>query len=546
MTWPQILQNKRVSLMHNAIKEPQINNTTLRPPNVWTSIHSHVWRAGNSPYQSVFIDISTRPEKELSVIQMAKQEFPESIGVIPHREGKNRVLLEFAFDDIVLQRALTVGLEFSKNKTRILGARAMPNKRIVRKLHLTRLPLVRKAELLRTLQQSLQPYGRILDIGSFREPTTSFFIGSGYAILDCQPVTGEHPYQVHKHIIDWADEDEHTFYATWADMPLHCTWCNEQGHHRRDCPKLNGSQKECWSCHEVGHISRECPYSNGKKRKTAGGGSQRVPKGTTKGKKGKSDEETDSSKNEAQEFSTNITNTANQVKTNADSSNNRIIIDEGKVEQVDENNVENKNDNKTDKKGDKKDDSKDYNKDDKKEDKKDNIIGIDDQTMGNERDNITTESDDNNTVFSHHGDGEDRGLSPTIDAEGDSIIESLEALIEEHAMAEIPSQPDLDNKNTAANTVGFQEDMNYISSLFLKNATRYKVDNLSVMARRQLIKKIETLTQSDTVAGQRLRALRKQNHHQFSRGRVIRPSAKGIEALAHSKVSLGRSVTESQ
>ena len=145
---------------------------------------------------------------------------------------------------------------------------------------------------------------------------------SGYAILDCQPVMGEHSYQELKHIIDWAGEYEHAFYATWADIPLHCTWCHKQGHHHRDCPKLNGSQKECWSCHEVGHISQECLYGNGKKCKTVGGGPQRVPKGTTKGKKGKSDEETDSSKNEVQEFSTNITNTANQEKTNADSSNN--------------------------------------------------------------------------------------------------------------------------------------------------------------------------------------------------------------------------------
>ena len=138
MTWSQILQNKRVSLMHNTIKDPPINNTTLRQTNEWTSIHSHMWRVGNSPYQGVFIDISTRPEKEPAVIQMAKQQFPESVGVIPHREGKNHVLLEFAFDnDIVLQRALAVRLEFPKNKTRILGARTMPNKGIVHKLRLT-------------------------------------------------------------------------------------------------------------------------------------------------------------------------------------------------------------------------------------------------------------------------------------------------------------------------------------------------------------------------------------------------------------------------
>ncbi|KAG2223277.1 hypothetical protein INT45_007003 [Circinella minor] len=90
----------------------------------------------------------------------------------------------------------------------------MPNKGIIYKLRLTRLPLVCEAKLLKTLQESLQPYGRILDIGSFREPTTNFFMGSGYAILDCQPVVGEHPYQELKHIIDWAGEYEHAFYVT--------------------------------------------------------------------------------------------------------------------------------------------------------------------------------------------------------------------------------------------------------------------------------------------------------------------------------------------
>ena len=55
------------------------------------------------------------------------------MGVIPYHEGKNRVLLELAFDDEnVLQRALTVGLEFPKSKTHILATRAMPNKGIIK------------------------------------------------------------------------------------------------------------------------------------------------------------------------------------------------------------------------------------------------------------------------------------------------------------------------------------------------------------------------------------------------------------------------------
>ena len=96
-------------------------------------------------------------------------------------------------------------------------------------------------------------------------------MGSGNAVLDCQHIEGEHPFHELKHIIDWASDYEHPFYATWTDMPLHCTWCHEEGHHRHDYSKLHGNQKECWSCHERGHIALESPYSNGKKRKTVGG-----------------------------------------------------------------------------------------------------------------------------------------------------------------------------------------------------------------------------------------------------------------------------------
>ncbi|KAG2222848.1 hypothetical protein INT45_000463 [Circinella minor] len=221
MTWAQILQSKRVSLMHNVIKESttsnnnDTNNITNKKTDEWTTIYSHVWKVGNSPHSSVFIDISTRHEDELTVIQIAKQQFPNSMGVIPHREGKRRVLLELAFDDEnYIERALNIGLEFLKSKTRILGSHAMPNKGIVRKLRLTHLPLVCEPELLSILKKSLQPYRRILNIGCFREPTTNFFMGPGYAVLDCQPIEGEHSFYDLKHIIDWANEYEHAFYAT--------------------------------------------------------------------------------------------------------------------------------------------------------------------------------------------------------------------------------------------------------------------------------------------------------------------------------------------
>lgn len=99
------MENKRVSLMHNVLTEPLSNinsNTTIQTnsdKDEWTFLHSHVWKVDNSPHFGVFIDISTRHEDELTITQIAKQQFPNFMGVIPLREGKRQVLLELAFDD---------------------------------------------------------------------------------------------------------------------------------------------------------------------------------------------------------------------------------------------------------------------------------------------------------------------------------------------------------------------------------------------------------------------------------------------------------------
>ncbi|KAG2223298.1 hypothetical protein INT45_007024 [Circinella minor] len=210
----------------------------------------------------------------------------------------------------------------------------------------------------------------------------------------------------------------------------------------------------------------------------------------------------------------------------------------------DHNQEEKKNDHKKGKKDDHKTDTKDDHQDDIKDGQEHNIIVFDTLMQTKRPDNINTNSHDNNTTLnSPNKDSDEQGKSSTIDTEGDLIMESLKALIEEHTMAEIFTQPDSVNTDTVSTLEGSHEDINYISLLSLKNSTRKKLDTLSITARHQLIKKIDTLTQSDTVAGQRLHAFRKQNHHLSSRGRIIRPTVKGIEALNHSTVSLGQSGT---
>ncbi|KAI9494380.1 hypothetical protein BDB00DRAFT_871472 [Zychaea mexicana] len=245
MPWAQISQNKRVSYMHGPTSTPAPSNDM----NGWTLRRSQVWRVGNSP-SSVFIDVSTLPEPLLSVPQLAKDQFPENTGVIPHREGGRRVIIEIGFDEKndASNRALTTGLQFDKPRVRILGTRAIPKNGLNKKLRLTHLPLLNLTTLLEGLKTSLQEFGHVLDVGAFHEPTTNLFMGNGYAVLNCQPdeeTLGE-TFASLQHIIDWAGDFEHGFYATWADMPPYCTWCHGSDHGRQDCTKFLATQKKCW------------------------------------------------------------------------------------------------------------------------------------------------------------------------------------------------------------------------------------------------------------------------------------------------------------
>ena len=366
------------------------------------------------------------------------------------------------------------------------------------------MPLVRENELLATLQESLKPFGHIMDIGCFREPTTNFFIGSGFAVLDCQHDKGNHPYQELKHIIDWASDYEYTFYATWAEMPLHCTWCHAPGHHRRDCSKLNRSLKECWSCHERGHISRECPYSNDKKRKTMGGSQQRKVKGITKGAQGRKDDSNElSPKNGAKDQ-------LEQDNIVTDLSPNNKEKKETKEHDIQE----------TEKKEQKysagMDDFQDVGTERK------NCDGISGRTLGivNNKSIVNNTHPKNDYSHKYHKDASepqaniekviyehDLDVSGkdclTEDKDGDLIMASIEALIDEQTS--VPHS-DLDTTNLDYNgdSDEITNDMEFIQTLDLNTTTHTKFDKLSTLAHRQLAKKITSMSLTDTPASQKL------------------------------------------
>ncbi|KAG2214079.1 hypothetical protein INT45_010958 [Circinella minor] len=130
-----------------------------------------------------------------------------------------------------------------------------------------------------------------------------------------------------------------------------------------------------------------------------------------------------------------------------------------------------------------------------------------------------------------------------VDEDGDLIMASIKALIEEQ-FTDSPNSNEKEKEPECFDPLGASEtvnsEMDYIKNLSLNTTARTKIDKLSIRACRQLVKKLDTLSQTDTLAGKHLRAFKKQSHHS-SRGRNTQPSSKGSEALASDAVTIGQS-----
>ncbi|KAI9489519.1 hypothetical protein BDB00DRAFT_876283 [Zychaea mexicana] len=203
LSWAQVAQKKRVSLLHNSYS---VSQDTSRQQQ--TVIYSHVWRVGRSP-NAVFFD--------------------------HHTEGP-RVILEVYFqqpDDY--RRALEQGLEFPK-QTFIHGTPGLYPTTQIKKICLTRLPFLSPEALVQGLQTTMAMYGRVMDVGVYRDQTTNLFMGNGFAVIDQQLLEREQAFTTLDHHIPWCGDENNLVYGTFSEMKPHCSRCHSASHVVRKQP----------------------------------------------------------------------------------------------------------------------------------------------------------------------------------------------------------------------------------------------------------------------------------------------------------------------
>ncbi|KAG1164711.1 hypothetical protein G6F37_000052 [Rhizopus arrhizus] len=144
----------------------------------------------------------------------------------------SRKIAEINFDplDPAIDHILKDGINFENDAVRLLPCRALDPAVPLVRLRLSNLPFLKEDILKEQLKMSLEPYGFVLDLGSYENPTPA-------------PI--------------WYQSEDEGFYAMWSDMPTCCRYCHTEGHVVPDCPKKRSS-RVCWNCRTSGHIAADC------------------------------------------------------------------------------------------------------------------------------------------------------------------------------------------------------------------------------------------------------------------------------------------------
>ncbi|KAF7728209.1 adenyl-nucleotide exchange factor sse1 [Apophysomyces ossiformis] len=228
------------------------------------TVKTRAWRTGRSP-GSVFFDITMFESQTKDVLKAIKTQYPNLIGGRTIKHGP-QILAEINFDlSDITSRTQSCTAGFVYKETRILAVEALQCEPDIFRIRLTDLPFLKPDKLKQGIQQSLAPYGRVLDVGISRDADFGLYMGNGYAVLDRRPEENGPPFAEIKHSIQWCDSTD-CFYAFWRDMPVHCVFCHELGHIREDCPRRTVNKTICFICGEKGHNQTDClSFSTGTK-----------------------------------------------------------------------------------------------------------------------------------------------------------------------------------------------------------------------------------------------------------------------------------------
>ncbi|KAI9309799.1 hypothetical protein BX666DRAFT_1873073 [Dichotomocladium elegans] len=257
-----VTASKRVSLMHKGIEAPDIDEGTT-----YSRLQTRVYRSSRT-MGALLLSISPvlKDYSELQCMQLVKEQHPEVYGCTIANDGSHRYLeiyIQKDSNDLAYN-----GVKFPNAKLQILPCQAIDDTNTITKVTLTNLPMLPPTEVLAGLQESLQPFGNLVDIGIVTEPTTGLFMGSGYAVLSTNPT--DSTIVPLAHTVMWQNTDE-VFHCTWNNMPTWCRYCHETGHTKFECEKSK-ARIRCYNCHQLGHRAFECPRKTinpqAKKRKT--------------------------------------------------------------------------------------------------------------------------------------------------------------------------------------------------------------------------------------------------------------------------------------
>jgi hypothetical protein len=121
------------------------------------------------------------------------------------------------------------------------------------KISFSHLPLEDPEDLCSGLQNSLQYYGRVVQIK--RSTKDGHFEGDASVILDRTPIKGKE-FQELKRMMYLMEWDIHAP-ASFKGAPPVCFQCRQVGHIKAECPRL--ASIKCFQCQKRGHTARKCP-----------------------------------------------------------------------------------------------------------------------------------------------------------------------------------------------------------------------------------------------------------------------------------------------
>ncbi|KAI8327587.1 hypothetical protein BD560DRAFT_379532 [Blakeslea trispora] len=230
-SWSQIVgRNERKSLLgHKTALSPpppsaSVSSETVLPQKI---IKSQIWRPGHG-VNSLFIDMSGRKETKLEFFKLVALQYPTRVGVLTQQVGSLRFAeINFPPNDKDYELFLEKGLCMN-NQDIIMPCRALASNMEVMRIRLSKLPFLKEVDLLQGLEQSLSPYGQILDVGIFIEPETQTYTCTGYAILNIHAGENMESFKPLSHCIPWNNSQDSDFYAVWNQMPKYCKYCHQE------------------------------------------------------------------------------------------------------------------------------------------------------------------------------------------------------------------------------------------------------------------------------------------------------------------------------